>query len=74
MSVIKIFKNVKKKYLTETTILTATREDIKSLKNLFMETPNLTNTKDNSILENWRETGIIYTIFLTKKDRQKYNR
>lgn len=65
-------KNVKKKYLTETTILNATREDIKALKMLFMELPNLTNTKDNSIIENWRENGIIYTIFITKKDRKKY--
>ena len=65
-------KNVKKKYLTETSILNATREDIKALKMLFMELPNLTNTKDNSIIENWRKNGIIYTISITKKDRIKY--
>lgn len=69
---LKTIEGTKKKYLTETSILNATREDMKALKMLFLDLPNLTNTKDNSIIENWRENGIIYTIFITKKDREKY--
>lgn len=53
-------------YLNEKTILNANINDIKAIKQLLIDLPKLTYTKDFPFLSKWRDNGIIYTIFQAK--------